>query len=56
MPIRSSFVSGFEALFNMQLDMGREREEEWEETLYKRLHHSSELWPLKCHHRLMWVA
>lgn len=49
-------MSGLEALSNVQLDMGRERGGEWEEALYKRLHQSSELWPLKCHHCLMWVA
>lgn len=37
-PIRSSFVSGLEALFDMQLNTGRERGEEWEEALCKRLH------------------
>lgn len=40
------------ALGNRQRERGEEREDD----LYKRLHQSSELWLLKCHCHLMWVA
>lgn len=56
LPRRMCFGSGLEALFNMHLGTGRERGEEWEEDFYKRLHQRSELWLLKCHCHLMWVA